>query len=297
MIKNICFVNNFNNELFIRECLTSVYSQTRPFDQVLVVDDGSTDSSVKIIEEFSLMYPNLKLLEKVNEGQFSCFNFILPHIPEDSQIFLLDGDDCYPPDFLATVLSLVGVEGWDFAFCEQQVFLTGTAPPETSVLNNDPPQFFSVTSALTRSRGCWIGNPTSCLSLSSTLYKKIFPYPHYQYKSFWADNLMIYAASILGAKKVYLPSLGISWRKHAVNFSSRQFTPEDISMRGRAIDEAFNWYCSKYNIPRYPGMREFFQEYDQLGLVWQKRLDLPSRYRMLNRLLRKSLQQAFSNQT
>jgi hypothetical protein len=108
---------------------------------------------------------------------------------------------------------------------------------------------------------------------------------------------MIYAASILGAKKVHLSSLGIAWRKHAVNFSSRQYTAQDIVMREQAIEEAFAWYCSKYNISRYPSIREFFQEYDQLGPIWQKRLDLPSRYRMLNRLLRKSLLQTFTKRT
>lgn len=297
MIKNICFINNYNNEAFIRECLESVYSQTKAFDEVLVVDDGSTDSSVKIIEEFSSKYGNLKLLQKANEGQFSTFNAALPLIPDNSQIFLLDADDLYPKDYLQLTINLLGNGGWDFSFCEQQIFFSGTMPPDISMVNNDSPYFFSSTSALTRSRGCWIGNPTSCISLSSILYKKIFPYPHYQYKSFWADNLIIYAASILGAKKVYLSSLGIAWRKHAVNNSKKQYTPEDILTRGRAIDEAFDWYCSKYNIPRYPGIFEFFAEYKQLGAYWQKRLDLPSQYRMFNRLLRTSIQRAFTNKS
>ena len=295
MIKNICFINNYSNEAFIRDCLESVYSQTKAFDEVLVVDDGSTDSSVKIIEEFSSKYGNLKLLQKANEGQFSTFNAALPLIPDNSQIFLLDADDLYPRDYLQITMDLLGNKGWDFTFCEQQIFLSGTAPPNTSVLNNDSPYFFASTSALTRSRGCWIGNPTSCISLSSALFKKIFPYPHYQYKSFWADNLIIYAASILGAKKIYLSSLGIAWRKHAVNNSKKQYTPEDIFIRERAIDEAFDWYCFKFNVPRYPGIVEFFAEYQELSSYWRKRLDLPSKYKIFNRLLRTSIKQALIN--
>jgi glycosyltransferase involved in cell wall biosynthesis len=294
MTKYVCFINNYNNEAFIRECLESVYSQTRPFDEVLVVDDGSTDSSVQIIKEFCSKYPNLKFLEKKNEGQFSTFNAALSTITDSTQIFLLDGDDIYPRDFLANCLLLIGADSWDFSFCERQIFLDGSPLPGTSALNQDLPYFFSSTSALVRSRGCWIGNPTSCISLSSDLYKKIFPYPHYQDKSFWADNLMIYAASILGAKKIYLPSLGIGWRKHGTNDSKKLYTPEDISTRELAINRAFDWYCSKYDIPRYPGLFEFFSEYKNLGPYWQKRLDLPSKWRMLNRLLRTSLKQAFT---
>ena len=37
---------------------------------------------------------------------------------------------------------------------------------------------------------------------------------------------------------------------------------------------------------------EFFKEYEALGTYWQKRLDLPSRYRMLNRLIRNSIKQS-----
>lgn len=297
MFKNICFINNYNNEKYIRDCLESVYSQTIPFNEVILVDDGSNDSSIKIILEFSTAYSNLRLIQKSNEGQFSSFNAALPLISDNSQIFLLDGDDIYPEDYLELTLSQIGRGQWDFAFCEQQQFSNNSPPAKSSLINKSPPHFFDLTSALTRSRECWIGNPTSCLSLSSELYKKIFPFPYTQDKSFWADNLIIYAASILGAKKIYLSGLGIGWRTHEGNDSKKRYTPQEVVIREHAIARAFAWYCAKYNIPRYPGVIEFFSEYKKLGLYWQKRLDLPSRYRMLNRLIRSSIKQSLLNKT
>jgi glycosyltransferase involved in cell wall biosynthesis len=223
MISNICFINNYNNALYIRECLESVYAQSRPFDAVLVVDDGSTDRSLEIIEEFASKHSNLKLLIKENEGQFSTFNAVLPLIPNNSQIFILDGDDIFAFDYLEKIILLIGTSSWDFAFCEQQAFTSEGPIPLSSVISNESARFLPSTSALVRSRECWIGNPTSCISLSSNLYKKIFPYPYFQDKSFWADNLMIYASSILGAKKIHIPSLGIGWRVHALNDSKKVF--------------------------------------------------------------------------
>ena len=297
MIRNVCFINNYNNELYIRECLDSVYSQSHPFDEVLVVDDGSTDYSLKIIEEFSSRRPNLKLVQKENEGQFSTFNAVLPLLADNSQIFLLDGDDVYPFDYLEKTISLIGSSSWDFAFCEQQKFNSKVSTLLSSVRSNESAGFLSSTSALVRSRGCWIGNPTSCISLSSDLYKKIFPYPYFQDKSFWADNLIIYTSSILGAKKIHLPSLGIGYRIHALNDSKKKYSSADIATREFAIERAFSWYCQKYSMPRYPGIFEFFKEYARLDAHWKKRLDLPSMYRILNRLIRNSITQFFANKS
>ena len=294
-IKYLCLINNYNNEAFLRECLESVFSQSRAFDLVIVVDDGSTDTSFSIISDFCKRYQNLLAIRKPNEGQFSTFNAALPLISDDTQIFLLDGDDVYPPDYLELMVGSLGHKGWDFAFCEQQKFLNGSMPPSTALMSDWPPHFFSTTSALTRSRGCWIGNPTSCISLSSELFKKIFPYPYYRDRSFWADNLIIYASSILGAKKVHIPSLGVGWRDHASNDGKRAYSAQDVSVKERAINQSFEWYCSNYGIPRYPAILEFLTEYQSLGAYWQKRLGLPSAYRMLNRLLRNSMKQFFMN--
>jgi len=298
MIKNICFINNYNNEVFIRECLESVYSQTQPFDEVLVVDDGSTDSSVKIIEEIAVKYPNLRLLQKKNDGQTSTFNFVLSLIPKNAQIFLLDGDDIYPRDYLELVINLLGKQGWDFAFCEQQKFYGDESLKiSTANINNESCHFFSKTSALTRSRGCWIGSPTSCISISARLFRRIFPYPYYRDQIFWVDDLLIYASSVLGAKKIYIPSIAIGWRSHGKNNSKKFYSSEDVQCRKIAIDRFFFWCCSENGIPRYPGIIEFFEEYEQLGIYWQRRLDLPSRYRIFSRLFRGLIKQTLTHKT
>jgi glycosyltransferase involved in cell wall biosynthesis len=290
--KNICFINNYNNEKYILDCLESVYAQTKPFDEVILVDDGSTDSSLEIITQFSLAFKNLRLLKKENEGQISTFNFVLPFIPENSQIFLLDGDDIYPTDYLFNVLKLISSETWDFAFCEQQKFINGAVRSmNTSVINNQPPYYFSKTSALTRSRGCWIGSPTSCISLSDKVFRRIFPYPYYRDKIFWVDDLMIFSSSILGVRKVHLPSLGVGWRSHPNNVTKKHHSANDIETRKKSINNIFEWYCGEFDIPRYPGIIEFFIEFKQLGVYWRSRLDLPNKYRMLNRLIRNSIQQ------
>ena len=43
-------INNYNYAEYITECLNSVSQQTRVADEVIVVDDGSTDHSVEVIK-------------------------------------------------------------------------------------------------------------------------------------------------------------------------------------------------------------------------------------------------------
>jgi glycosyltransferase involved in cell wall biosynthesis len=293
--KNICFINNFNNEKFIGACLKSVFNQTIPFDEVILVDDGSTDRSLEVVSLFLIDHINLKIIKKENEGQLSTFNAALGSIQDEAQIFLLDGDDLYPQDYLEAILNAIGRSQWDFAFCARQGFVDQGNAPKSAIFNSLPCYYFASTSALARSRRCWIGNVTSCISISSELYKKIFPYPHTP-KTFWVDDLLNYSSSILGAKKIHIPSIRIGWRDHLANNSKKQYSEADILHRNVAISQTFDWYCDQHFVNRYPGVIEFFGEYKLLDRNWKNQLDLPNKYRMLNRLIRDLVKQYCKNQ-
>ena len=59
----------YNVEQYIRECLESLVNQNADNYEIILVDDGSTDKSGQICEEYRKKYPNLvKVIHKVNEG-------------------------------------------------------------------------------------------------------------------------------------------------------------------------------------------------------------------------------------
>ena len=53
---------NHNHAVELRTSLACIVGQTRPFDEIVVIDDASTDESLAVIEEFAALHPNLKLL-------------------------------------------------------------------------------------------------------------------------------------------------------------------------------------------------------------------------------------------
>lgn len=82
----------FNIEQYLAECIDSVLKQSYADVEVIVVNDGSTDSSQNIIDNFSNRDKRVKPLYKHNGGLTSARNFGLMHASGE-WILHLDGDD------------------------------------------------------------------------------------------------------------------------------------------------------------------------------------------------------------
>lgn len=93
-------VCNYNYERYIRTTLDSVMTQVYPPHEVIVVDDGSTDGSVKIIREYEPR--GIKLVTQANGGQIAAYNTGFTHATGDVVLFL-DSDDALLPQALAEI--------------------------------------------------------------------------------------------------------------------------------------------------------------------------------------------------
>lgn len=84
----------YNMENYIRDTLNSVVnSDVKDLVEVIVVDDESTDNTVKIVEEYISEYPNvIKLIKQKNQGPGSTFNAALK-VATGKYIKMVDADD------------------------------------------------------------------------------------------------------------------------------------------------------------------------------------------------------------
>jgi glycosyltransferase involved in cell wall biosynthesis len=85
----------YNAEKFIGETLESVFRQTWPKMEVIVVDDGSSDNSANVVRR--LRRPTLTLIEQDNRGQTAALNVCLSRAVGDF-VQYLDADDLIEPD-------------------------------------------------------------------------------------------------------------------------------------------------------------------------------------------------------
>ncbi len=93
----------YNVENYLRQCLDSIQNQTYKKFECIMINDGSTDSSQQIAEEY-LSDSRFKLINQSNKGLSGARNTGISHIREESTfVAFVDSDDCIYPDFLETL--------------------------------------------------------------------------------------------------------------------------------------------------------------------------------------------------
>ena len=64
----------YNVEKYLQECLESAINQTYKNIEIIAINDGSTDSSLAILEEYASKYGNLKIVNQENKGMSGARN-------------------------------------------------------------------------------------------------------------------------------------------------------------------------------------------------------------------------------
>ena len=98
-IKVSVIIPVYNVEKYLRQNLESVQKQTLKDIEIICVDDGSTDSSCKIAEEFAAADSRFVVIKQQNGGAGAARNNELRHAT-GKYLSFLDSDDFFEPDML-----------------------------------------------------------------------------------------------------------------------------------------------------------------------------------------------------
>ncbi|MBI4784304.1 MAG: glycosyltransferase family 2 protein [Oscillatoriophycideae cyanobacterium NC_groundwater_1537_Pr4_S-0.65um_50_18] len=247
-MKTTCLINNFNYGRYIVEAVHSVLNQSVSFDEIIVVDDCSTDNSADILLDHFSNHPDVKLiLKEKNGGQLSCFDAGFQAATGDL-IFFLDSDDVYKPDYLKDALKFYAEHpSCDFLFCAYENF--GSDMEDEIVQISDKEHIFGCSALRTLYSKNWIGSITSVLSVKRHILSKVLPIPYADDWRTRADDCLVWGTSLAGAMKVYTPIPYVRRRLHSSNDSRKYPTLQAnnvyLYQRYLKIDRLFGALCER----------------------------------------------------
>ncbi|MDA3057749.1 glycosyltransferase [Campylobacter sp. VBCF_05 NA6] len=96
----------YNVKKYLKECLNSIVSQTYTNLEIILVDDGSTDGSGEICDEFAKQEARIKVLHQKNAGQAVARNAGLD-IMQGEYLSFVDSDDMIDETYIETLYNLI----------------------------------------------------------------------------------------------------------------------------------------------------------------------------------------------
>lgn len=106
----------YNAESYIRRCIESVLSQTYKEIQVILINDGSTDNTLSILEEYSRSDSRIQLINKDNSGVSRTRNIGID-ISDGEYIGFVDADDYLEPEMYEKLYNAIKKTAADVACC------------------------------------------------------------------------------------------------------------------------------------------------------------------------------------
>ena len=95
----------YNREKWLRNCLDSISSQTFKDWECILINDGSTDNSLKIAQEYAANDPRFIVFSQENQGVSAARNLGLDHA-QGKWLAFVDSDDEIAPDYLEILYKL-----------------------------------------------------------------------------------------------------------------------------------------------------------------------------------------------
>lgn len=111
----------YNVEKYLRECLDSVLAQTYTNLEIILIDDGSTDSSGAICEEYAGNDSRIRVIHQKNSGVSTARNIGIEQ-SGGSYLTFADSDDILHPEYVQVMLEAARKTGCPMIVCDFQKF-------------------------------------------------------------------------------------------------------------------------------------------------------------------------------
>lgn len=110
----------FNTEKYLKECIESILNQTYSNIELILVDDGSDDSSPIICAEFEKLDSRVKFIKQKREGVSSARNKGIISAKGDYCCFV-DSDDYLEQDYIQALYDIIQEESVNIVYCNYKL--------------------------------------------------------------------------------------------------------------------------------------------------------------------------------
>ena len=205
-------IANYNNEIFISECINSLRKQTYKNIEIIFFDDFSKDDSIDRVKDFK----EVKIIQNIEKTRIGSFNQMKAFeegfkLSEGEIILLLDSDD---------YLHETKVEEVVYFFINNK---NAKIVFDYPIITKDK-KFTNIKRKKKLLNGMWpYIHPTSCISIKSDSFKKILEEVSIRmYPDIWIDfRLCIYSKYIL--KNMYILNKNLTYYRQVETNISSQF--------------------------------------------------------------------------
>lgn len=119
LVKISVIVPVYNTKKYLKKCLNSIINQTFRDIEIIIIDDGSTDGSLEIIQEYQEQYDNIRFFETKNIGSGSARNVGIRNSKAD-YITFIDSDDVVETNMLQELYNETRYSNSDMVFSKYQ---------------------------------------------------------------------------------------------------------------------------------------------------------------------------------
>ncbi len=106
----------FNAASFLRRCLDSLLAQTYQNTEIILIDDGSTDESGRLCDDYAVVRPQILVFHTENQGASQARQLGLMKAA-GAFVSFIDSDDYVSPDYLSTLFHLEQVFSLGISAC------------------------------------------------------------------------------------------------------------------------------------------------------------------------------------
>lgn len=118
----------YNSELYLKKCLDSVLAQTYHNIEVILVDDGSTDNTPSICDNYAKLDSRINVIHQSNHGQANARNAGILN-SHGQYLSFVDSDDFVEPDYIEYLWRLLKGNDASISICGHSYYYNNGSKP------------------------------------------------------------------------------------------------------------------------------------------------------------------------